>query len=57
MRTIRTRFIREADETNAQEYTDHKLPPGRGRKTSIAINLAISLSRQDIRVILIDLRI
>ena len=54
MRTIRTRFIREADEINAQSILVTSASEGEG-KTSIAINLAISLSRQDIRVILIDL--
>lgn len=53
MRTIRTRFIREADTTNAQTILITSASEGEG-KTTVAINLAISLSRQDIRVILID---
>lgn len=53
MRTIRTRFIREADATEAKTILVTSASEGEG-KTSVAINLAISLSRQDIRVILID---
>ena len=53
MRTIRTRFIREADTIDAQSILVTSASKGEG-KTSVAINLAISLSRQDIRVILVD---
>ena len=53
LRTIRTRFIREADEIGAQTVLVTSATAGEG-KTSVAINLAISLSRQDIKVILVD---
>ena len=53
LRTIRTRFIREADAVGAKTILITSASEGEG-KTSVAINLAISLSRQDIRVILID---
>ena len=53
LRTIRTRFIREADEINARRILVTSSVEGEG-KTSVAVNLAISLSRQDIKVILVD---
>ena len=53
LRTIRTRFIREADAIGAKTVLITSASEGEG-KTSVAINLAISLSRQDIRVILVD---
>lgn len=54
VRSLRIRFLREAEKTGDKVYLVSSTAPGEG-KTTVAVNLAFTLSQNGMRVILVDM--
>ena len=54
VRSLRIRFLREAEQRGGKAYLVSSTLPGEG-KTTVAVNLALTLSQNGARVILVDM--